>query len=77
MASVSQVLVFLLAILLQFISKDNTASCFLTCFVFIMSPVVSELKLHSVYLCFKFRHLTKQIPTLNNFINLDNVLSTG
>ena len=40
--SVSQVLVFLLAILLQCISK-NTTSCVLTVFVFIMSPAVSEL----------------------------------
>ena len=66
----------LLAILLQCISKENTASCFLTFFVFIMSPVVSELTLHTVCLCFKFRHLTKQIPTLHN-INLVSVLSIG
>ena len=76
MTSVSQVLVFLLAILLQWISKDNTASCFLTFFLFVMSPVFSELTLHAVCLCFKFRHLTKQIPTLHN-INLVSVLSIG
>ena len=39
---------FLLTILLQYISKDNTASCLLTSFVFIMSPVVSELALHVI-----------------------------
>ena len=77
MTSVSQVLVFSLAILLQCIWKDNTASCFLTFFVFIMSPVVSELTLHAVCLCFRFRYLTKQIPTLHNIINLVNVLSIG
>ena len=77
MTSVSQVLVFLLAILLQCISKDSTDSCFLTFFVYIMSPVVSELILHAVCLCFKFRHLTKQILTLHNIINLVNVLSVG
>ena len=77
MTSVSQVLVFLLAILLQWISKDSTASCFLSFFVFVMSPVVSELTLHAVCLCFEFRHLTKQIPTLQNIINLVNVLSIG
>lgn len=38
-----QILVILLAILLQCISKDNTASWFLTSVVFIMSPIVSEL----------------------------------
>ena len=72
MTSVSQVLVFL-----QCISKENSASCFLAFFVFIMSPVVSELTLHAVCLCFKFRHLTKQIPTLHNIINLVSVLSIG
>ena len=76
MTSASQVLVFLLAMPLQCISKDNTASCFLNFFVFIMSPVVSEFTLHVVCLCFKLRHLTKQIPTLHNIINLVNVLST-
>ena len=73
--SVSQVLMFLLAVLLQYISKHNTASCFLTSFVFIMSPVVSELTFHAVCIC--FRHLTKQILTLHNIINLVNVLSIG
>ena len=48
MTNVSQFLVFLLAILLQCISKGNTASCFLTYFVFIMSPVVLELTPHAV-----------------------------
>ena len=75
--SVSQVLVFLLAIPHQCISKDNTGSCFLTSFVFIMSPVVSELTLHAVCLFFKLRHLPKQILTLHNIINLVNVLSIG
>ena len=42
-----------------------------------MSPVVSELTLHAVCLGFKFRYLTKQIPTLHNIINLVNVLSIG
>ena len=42
-----------------------------------MSPVVSELTLHFVCLCFEIRHLTKQIPTLHNIINLVNVLSIG
>ena len=75
MTSVKQVPLFLLAILLQCISKVNTASCFLTSFVFIMSPVVSELTRHAVCLCFKFRRLSNQIPTLHNIINLINVLS--
>ena len=60
---------------IQCISKDNTASCFLTFFAFIISPVVSELLLHVVCLCFRFRDLTKQIPTLHNVINLIIVLS--
>ena len=77
MTSVIQVLVFLLAILLQYNSKDNAASCFLSTFVFIVSPVFSELTFPAVCLCFKFRHLTKQIPTLHNIINLNNVLSNG
>ena len=42
-----------------------------------MSPVVSELTLHAVCLCFKFRHLTKQISTLHNIVTLINVLSIG
>ena len=50
MASVTQVLVLLLAILLQCISKENTASCFLTSFVFIMSLVASKLTYHAVCL---------------------------
>ena len=75
MTSVRQVPLFLLAILLQCISKVNTASCFY--FIFIMSPVVSELTLHAVCLCFKLRRLAKQIPTLHNIINLINVLSIG
>ena len=74
--SVSQVLVFLIAILPQCISKENTTSCFLTFFVFIMSPGVLELPLHAVCLCFKFRHLTKNLPTFHN-IQLVNVLSFG
>ena len=41
MASVSQVLLFLLAIILQHISKDNTASCFLTSFV-LLSHLLSK-----------------------------------
>ena len=68
MTSVSQVLVFLFAILLHCILKDKAASCFSTSFVFIMSPVVSELTFHAVCLCFRFRHLTKQIPTLHILI---------
>ena len=75
MTYVSQVLVFLRAILLQYISNDNTVSCFLTFFIFIMSPVVSELTLHALCLCFKFRHFTKQ--TLHNIVNLVNVRSIG
>ena len=39
---------------------------FLTSFVFIMSHFVLGLTLHAVYLCFKFRHLTKHIPALHN-----------
>ena len=42
-----------------------------------MSPVVSELTLHAVCLCFKFRYFTKQIPTLHNIVNLINALSIG
>ena len=76
-ASVSQVLVFLLAILLQWILNDNTAACFLTSSVFILSPVVSEFKLHAVCLCFEFRRLTKQILFFYNIINLVNVPSIG
>ena len=76
-ASVSQVLVFLLAILLQWILNDNTAACFLTSSVFILSPVVSEFKLHTVCLCFEFRHLTKQILFFYNIIDLVNVPSIG
>ena len=38
-----------------------------------MSPVVSELILHAVCICFKFRPLHKQIPTLHNIINLTNI----
>ena len=53
MTSVSRIPVFLLAIQLQCISKYNNSSCFLTSFLFIMSPVVSELTHHE-----KFRHLT-------------------
>ena len=65
------------SILLQCISKDNTACLFfLTSSVFIVSPIVSELTTHAVCLCFEFRHLTKKIPTLH-IINLVNVLSTG
>ena len=45
-----QILVILLAILLQCISKDNTASWFSTSVVFIMSPVVSELTVISHYM---------------------------
>ena len=52
------------------------ASFFLTSSVFIVSPIVSELTIHAVCLCFEFRHLTKKIPTLH-IINLVNVLSTG
>ena len=70
MTNVSHVLLFLLAILLQCISRDNTVSCFLTSFVFIMSPIVSELTLHAVFLCFRFRYFTNQIPTLHKIINL-------
>ena len=74
MASISQVLVFLLAILLQCISKDNAASCFLMLFVFIMSPVISELTLHAVCLCF---NKDFYVSTLHNIINLINALSIG
>ena len=63
MTSESQVLVFLPEILIQCISKDNTASCFVKFFIFIMSPVVSELTLHAVCVYFNFSHLTKQIFT--------------
>ena len=45
-----QILVIWLAILLQCISKDNTASWFSTSVVFIMSPVVSELTVISHYM---------------------------
>ena len=76
-ASVSQVLVFLLAILLQWILNDNTAACFLTSSVFILSPVVSEFKLHTVCLCFEFRHLTTQFLFFYNIIDLVIVPSVG
>ena len=80
MTSVSHIFELLLAILPQFISEYNSNSSnsgFLTFFVFIKSPVVSELTLHSVCLFFKFRHLNKQRTTLLNIINLINVLSIG
>ena len=48
MVSVSHGLVCLLAIL-QCIAKYNTASLFLTSLVLIMSPVVSELRVHDVF----------------------------
>ena len=66
---------FLLAILLLHFKRQHCLLFFNICCIYI-SPVVSELTLHAVCLCFKFRHLTKQIPTLRN-INLVNVLSIG
>ena len=74
MTSGTKVLLFLLAILLQCISKENNTSYFLRFFVSIMSPVVSEL---TVCLCFEFRHFTKPIPTLHTIIDFFNVLSIG
>ena len=77
--SVSQGLLFLLAMLLQCISKISTVSWFLTSFVFIMSPFVPELAVDALCLCFKSKHLIKQIHILHclNIINLINVLPTG
>lgn len=78
MTTISQVLVFLLAILHPYISKVNIVSCFFFTFC-IMSLVASELTADTLCLCFKFRYFIKQIPTfycLNSF-NVISVISTG
>ena len=77
MASESQVLVFLLVTLLQCISKANTGFYFLTSFVYFMSAVISELRVDTLCLYFKLRHLIKQFPILYclSIMSLINVLS--
>ena len=74
MTSVSQVLVFLLAILLQCISKDDIASCFFN--IYCIYYVTCCLRTHCLSM-FQIQVSTKQIPTLHNIINFVNVLSIG
>ena len=76
MTNASQVVVFTCNTTSMYF-KRQWCLLLLTSFVFIMSPVFSEFTLHPVCLCFKFRHLTKQIPNLHSIINLINVLSIG
>ena len=71
----SQVLVFLLAILLQCVSKDNTASCFLMPFVFII--VTCCLRTHKFMM---FVYVLDSDISLSRFplyIILINILSIG
>ena len=75
MTSASQFLVFLLAIPLQCISKDNTASCFFK--IFCIYYVTCCLRIHTSCCLSMFQILTKQIPILHIIINLVNVLSTS
>ena len=76
--SVSQVIMFLLAILHLCISKVNIVSCFYY-LLYIVCHLLPQNSQFILFVCFKFRYLIKQIPILHclNIINLISVISTG